>query len=365
MITSIPDSYTTIGNPLFVKVSGTGKQQITLSKDSSLSTKYNLYVETFNNVGSIDISQYVKSFFRKEEAFLLANVGSAGTPVYVNRMLCVPVWIDNSSTKRLYMRGMNFINEKKRSNQYTLLTCLSKIIRWENLERFVSFLPIAQYVSIDGEEFSINGNTNMSSVQSVADHISINIAKDYQAKYDITMSSSPMGDNIITEDGRITLDRQRNEIVTEGTTSTMGAIKRYQIEVREIPEHPFYVRWTNRYGGYDYWMFSCIHSKDWELTEQEVARKYYDDVTNASETITTFGMKYEHKVTAAAGALDEEEFECIRDIMFADIIEVLTGINDTRYNQSWVRISLDKTSIGKMSNIPRTDVELTFNIPIL
>lgn len=365
MIASIPDSYTNIGNPLVIKVSGTGKQQITLSKDSSLSVKYNLFVETFGSVGSIDISQYVKSFFRKEETFILANVGSGGTPAYVNRMLCVPVWIDNSSTKRYYMRGMNFINEKKRSNQYTLLTCLSKIIRWENLERFVSFLPVAQYVSIDGEEFSINGNTNMSAVQSTADHISVNIAKDYPAKYDITMSSSPLGDNIITEDGRLTLDRQRNEIVTEGTTETMGTIKRYPIEIREIPEHPFYVRWTNRYGGYDYWMFSCVHQKEWEMTEQEVASKYYDDVTNASETITTFGSAYEHRVTAMAGSLNEEEFECIRDMMFADIIEVMTGINDSRYNKTWLRISLDKASIGKMSDTPRTDVELTFKIPIL
>lgn len=365
MITSTPANYSYVGNPLIVKVSGTGSQTVKVSKESG-GSDYTLYVDTFNNAGSVDISQYVRTYFKDEyNTSKQASLGGTAITVHSLGLLCASMFID--TTKKVFLRGMRFLLEKSRNLRDKPISVMQKIIIYKGLERYVSFIPGAEmYVDIFGKSLSINDSQDMG--DSGLSHISIDFSTLTAAEpLFLTFSDMPLGDNIITESGKLTLDSVKNEIVSEANTAEMGSIKRFPVEVRDVPEHPFYVRWTNRYGGYDYWMFSCVHKKEWELSEQEVAVSYYEDVaaTSSAGIIKTFGQKYGHKVTAMAGALEDDQFEAIRDMVFADIIEVRMGIDDTRFNQSWQRVYIDKTSISKMSESPRTDVELTFNIPII
>lgn len=365
MITNVPDNYSYVGNPLMVKVSGAGRQTVTISKESD-GNDYALYVETFKLSGSVDISQYVRTYLNGEYS-TSDNAELGETEIEFEEISILHASVFIGTTQRVFLRGMRFLLEKTRDLSYRPLTIMQKIIVYKGINRYVSFLPIpGMYVDIFGQSLSINGSQDMGN--SGCNHLSIDFAKLKAVEpLFITFSDMPLGDNIVTESGKLTIDSVKNEIVSEANTQTMGVVKRFPVEVKDVPEHPFYVRWTNRYGGYDYWMFSCVHQKEWELSEQEVALSYYEDVdaVYSADVVKTFGQKYSHKVTAMAGALEDDQFEAIRDMVFADIIEVRMGIDDTRFNTWWQRITLEKTSISKMSESPRTDVELTFNIPII
>ena len=61
------------------------------------------------------------------------------------------------------------------------------------------------------------------------------------------------------------------------------------VECKEcVPQSPFYVRWLNRFGGLDYWMFELRQEFKRKQSSYEDFEPYITDYSQASGTSYQF-----------------------------------------------------------------------------
>lgn len=370
MITKSPENYSPAGNPLIFELSGEGIVPLTISGND---ITYNLSTEAFDGKAVIDVASYVRMMFKKTTPLLEALTYKGSNIVAQEMDNYVNVNVNDGDVNRIFLRGMYLAGELKRFTkaEYKLLTRFKKIIRYEGLEYIVSVNTnySSLCISIDGEYIKYGSGLEISNINENAPVLSINLSEITEsveeAKNNITLSDDIIEGNIISENGDILIDSNGNEILAEGGEGFATVINRYPIEVREIPANPLYVRWINRYGGYDYWMFSCRHNDAYSLDNIEMAGVYNGDINSVGKRVEAFGKQYSRQVTALAGALDANEYECIRDIMFSERIEIFKGLSNEAETQGWEEVTIEPFTASKYSDTPRNDIEITFNIPLL
>lgn len=139
------------------------------------------------------------------------------------------------------------------------------------------------------------------------------------------------------------------------------AVKPFRIsfEEREAPDAPFYIRWINRRGGYDYKMLSCRNS----FTRRVEKNKEF--IPHQSQTIKSRGtherLSFEAKevVVAAITQMPRSEFEWVSLLLYSPKIQV--------YSQAladWVTITLSGNhSVSWDTGGMFADMEVEFRLP--
>lgn len=125
----------------------------------------------------------------------------------------------------------------------------------------------------------------------------------------------------------------------------------------EVPCNPFYVRWINRKGGWDTYMFEQ-HKK----YTQEVDRGDQYMLANsrdpyASETMGELAPRFKNIVRAGAEQLDENDFNLLKGIALSPLVQV--------YNYQigvWQRILVDDTDLTWDTKAPRNTVSYEFQL---
>lgn len=125
----------------------------------------------------------------------------------------------------------------------------------------------------------------------------------------------------------------------------------------EVPCNPFYVRWINRKGGWDTYMFEQ-HKK----YTQEVDRGDQYMLANsrdpyASETMGELAPRFKNIVRAGAEQLDEDDFDLLKGIALSPLAQV--------YNYHlgvWQRILVDDTDLTWDTKSPRNTVSYEFQL---
>lgn len=125
----------------------------------------------------------------------------------------------------------------------------------------------------------------------------------------------------------------------------------------DVPCNPFYIRWINRKGGWDTYMFEQ-HKK----YTQEVDRGDQYVLANARDPYTTEtrgGLAPEVKNIVQAGAeqLDENDFNLLKGIALSPLVQV--------YNytiQGWQRVLVDDTDLTWDTKAPRNTVSYEFQL---
>lgn len=122
-----------------------------------------------------------------------------------------------------------------------------------------------------------------------------------------------------------------------------------------VPDRPFYVRWVNQQGGYNYWMFR-------RQTDAETTNEYENIIVKrssiADEQRTIFANAA-HTVATSADLLTEDEFNILKGIAYSPRIQWYNEIMD-----QWVTITVadDVTTSNRMwSGV--YSVSYTFNLP--
>ena len=130
-----------------------------------------------------------------------------------------------------------------------------------------------------------------------------------------------------------------------------------QVEVSEVPEHPFYVRWINALAGWDYWMFDCRYVKKRKISSRKTIEQYIPDMSVASGNRQTIGLEVEEEVTVGASQLTEEEYDNISALLYSTFVQW--------YDESrgkWIDV-LPSGETSFLKGSPRTDIEITFTLP--
>ncbi len=145
----------------------------------------------------------------------------------------------------------------------------------------------------------------------------------------------------------------------EGELALMNdGVKRDSIQVKEmpVPVHPFYVRWVNTLGGWDYFMFACNQKQTKSLSENDSYEKYitwgrYGVRSNYNKAAT-------HTTEVSTGIIDRATLESVAELIFSPLIQVYDP--DV---QSWIEIQVKDGKPELMANQPTGEMLITFELP--
>lgn len=125
----------------------------------------------------------------------------------------------------------------------------------------------------------------------------------------------------------------------------------------EIPCNPFYIRWINRKGGWDTYMFEQHkkYTQEVDRGDQYVLGNARDPLT--SETRGELAPEFKNIVRAGAEQLDENDFNLLKGIALSPLVQV--------YNYpigGWQRVLVDDTDLTWDTKAPRNTVSYEFQL---
>lgn len=139
----------------------------------------------------------------------------------------------------------------------------------------------------------------------------------------------------------------------------VSSVRAYNITFvdTEIPCNPFYIRWINRKGGWDTYMFEQ-HKK----YIQEVDRGDQYILANARDLLTSetrgeLAPEFKNIVRAGAEQIDENDFNLLKGIALSPLVQV--------YNYQigkWQRVLVDDTDLTWDPKAPRNTVSYEFQL---
>lgn len=125
----------------------------------------------------------------------------------------------------------------------------------------------------------------------------------------------------------------------------------------EVPCNPFYIRWINRKGGWDTYMFEQHkkYTQEVDRGDQYVLANARDPYT--SETRGELAPEFKNIVQAGAEQLDENDFNLLKGIALSPLVQV--------YNyqiEAWQRVLVDDTDLTWDTKAPRNTVSYEFQL---
>lgn len=125
----------------------------------------------------------------------------------------------------------------------------------------------------------------------------------------------------------------------------------------EVPCNPFYIRWINRKGGWDTYMFEQHkkYTQEVDRGDQYVLANARDPYT--SETRGELAPEFKNIVQAGAEQLDENDFNLLKGIALSPLVQVY----DYQF-ATWQRVLVDDTDLTWDTKTPRNTVSYEFQL---
>lgn len=125
----------------------------------------------------------------------------------------------------------------------------------------------------------------------------------------------------------------------------------------EVPCNPFYIRWINRKGGWDTYMFEQHkkYTQEADRGDQYVLANARDPYT--SETRGELAPEVKNIVQAGAEQLDENDFNLLKGIALSPLVQVYDYQIAT-----WQRVLVDDTDLTWDTKAPRNTVSYEFQL---
>lgn len=125
----------------------------------------------------------------------------------------------------------------------------------------------------------------------------------------------------------------------------------------EVPCNPFYIRWINRKGGWDTYMFEQHkkYTQEVDRGDQYVLANSRDPY--ASQTRGELAPEFKNIVQAGAEQLDENDFNLLKGIALSSLVQV--------YNYqvgAWQRVLVNDTDLTWDTKAPRNTVSYEFQL---
>ena len=125
------------------------------------------------------------------------------------------------------------------------------------------------------------------------------------------------------------------------------------LQKKSVPAHPFYVRWINELGGYDYHMFECNQQHTYELASQTTY-----DMQDGDGQQVVLEKTGNHTIEVSSGLVTRQNAIAIAKIVLSPDIRW--------YDESagqWIRITAPQQSISLQTEQPTSEVVLKFVLP--
>lgn len=320
-------------NPIWERIT-TGTKQTAHLYDEAGGLLTSLTAEPFNGVASFRYDGIIQTQFKEGRTPLTSEC----TRHFVDKAIRAKVGIKlNNSAIAYYIfsRGVAQHGEREVLTPFHFLTSMKKLRWYKGYE-----LTAAFGILNEEEEYW----STLYNGQPIEEFSSEETAHS-QIQYEIALFD--MSTNPLTPTG---------EYNGKVSLSLHGA-KQDEITVEscKVPAHPFYVRWTNEQGGYDYCMMSCKQRTKTQLTTNDYYEVY--NTNGLTRTLRKEGIK---AVEASTGIVDRATLEAVARMPLSPDIRL--------YNEKsgeWVPVQIDGGETDIAVDQPTGELVFTFILPTI
>lgn len=151
--------------------------------------------------------------------------------------------------------------------------------------------------------------------------------------------------------------KSASEQIADTTSIQSDTLLRNYIEDRTcIPEHPFYVKWINRWGGYDMWMFRTKQRRTIKVDE----RATYEAMNRGGER-HLLSQSVSEQITTSTGLITRQDWEMLQYMLQSPQIQVW---NYDEYHDGWSEIHITKGAKGQWDSDQEIgEMIITFDMP--
>lgn len=129
-------------------------------------------------------------------------------------------------------------------------------------------------------------------------------------------------------------------------------------ECRCVPTSPFYLRWLNRFGGMDYWLFSVRQEYGTKQDSQELFNPHIADPDKAAGTDYAISKRITRSLVVGAEGLSLNECEELGLICMSPVVQYLD-------DGAWFDCVVEKSDNDFFTSDGTHAVEITLRLPSL
>lgn len=132
-----------------------------------------------------------------------------------------------------------------------------------------------------------------------------------------------------------------------------------------IPANPFYVRWINQHGGYDYYMFD--ERKNFEQTLSNIKVVQLSEYISETHSCETVSAKHERVIITGKGGISKDEFDKLSFLTRSPLIEWYKtedpDSTESGNTPAWHTITIDNVSTEWDDRSGLGNIEFEFVLP--
>jgi hypothetical protein len=352
IITQYPTELHTAFNPCIIKVTKGDEEKAKIYVAFGIytvlpATYVTVEREYFNNEAYFDIQRILRN-----------GIGSgitaiAGSPCWIDKQFFVEYTVfDNLNALVYSATAINAVAQVQETSNLTdkrghFMTKFDKLKRYAGYPLQIvafSFRTGQTYIRFDGDAFA-QVSANVFVLPITAAHYSVEIGNQ---NYDCFLRDNQ---------GRVIEDNFVNGIQW---TDVDSDYKQFILPIENpiMPENPFYVKWENRQGGFDYWMFSYRQYFTSSVTNIKTIKPVVTDQQTAKGFTEQLSVEGIEKVKVGAQGLTTNEYNCISKLIYSPQIEWFNEVT-----QSWQTLIIDKGENENDTHNILNELEFTFILP--
>ena len=387
-----------LGNPITLTTYD-GQDIESTVVDRNGETVATLRAESINNTAQVDYAAVLRSI---QENDGIASFDSVNPP-RTHRMWALQVRATIDGTQYVFVRGVHQLQEIT-AERFKFLTNMPYLRHYAGYQLYVSYIidndtQMPWYVSLDGAKYETQSMiSSMSAItkdhvtndlslapqdETILQYIDVNYSgsarRYYYAGYSSTaqhpyswQAKDGRADDLIYSDTQKPAvdDRvysatewpYRITAIGEEVSHTYGMLRLWnanvlrdsiQIVECQVPAHPFYVRWVNNRGGFDYFMFACQHGETKTLTESKTFERY-----RGNGERSCYHKAATKAVEVSTGVIDRQSLESVAELIYSPLVQVW----DASRNY-WVEIQPATGKQDIMAEQPTGELLITFELP--
>lgn len=318
--------------------------QCMLTSDDRTSS---LFREFFNDLTRFDLSEVLKYWFTEETVNL-----EQSSYCFLDKKLAFEYNIDLSASTSI---AVNAVVQLQRNPDMTtwgnrFLTSLPVLKKYKGYPLDISYLNNSQNAFV-----SFNGNTENRDEAITNLHFSINIPDNITS---VIISNISLTVNLLTNSGiPILTNNSRNIVVKNTIKASIQVVE--ELLPACIPGSPFYVRWINQLGGFDYWMFYMNQIYEQSVKTLATINPVIDDILNANYIEREVDKDVSKTVSVGAGNLTDTEHNELLKISTSPLVEVW----DVEV-QKWYRVYVASGKFESSTRDMRKEIEIELTLPV-
>jgi hypothetical protein len=303
-----------------------------------------------NNVAIFYVERLLQKSFRETTMNLM------GTDVVFDNMLASKYQFTGvyPASTNVYLRlALNAVVQQGESFDFSKRFGLLTKARY--LQKFEGYPLSVAALKFDGSTYVIFNDSAISNSYVTETHFVINIP-DGVAQVAISETTG-VEDNLLRMNSGELITANDGTAIELFTNIASREYSALQVIHSCTPDSPFYVKWINATGGYDYFMFRRRQKIKQELKNVQVSVPF----TGSSDNVyneEVYGYDVNNSVAAGAENVNRYEFEVLRGL--------LTSPRMWWFNEAvgkWIRVYLEKGSTQEDTWQTMHSIELEFILP--